>query len=169
MHMTDLMPKEKWAELEQELNERFRVNACAYDADGFTFTGFKKFANPLCPEVKAKPEGIQAICSVAHQNMAAQARSSRKTVIAECDAGLLKICTPVQLNGNFIGIVGGCGRLSQQGEVEPYVLKKAIDMPMEQCALLAAKVEPMDPQEVQRMVDFLEQRVAGILSAQPGA
>ncbi len=167
--MTDLMSKEQWTELEQEINATFRVNACAYDADGFTFTGFKKFANPLCPEVKAKPEGIQAICSVAHQNMAAMARTKGRTVVAECDAGLLKICTPIQINGTFLGIIGGCGRKPMNGEVDGFVVEKAVGLDEHKCVELAEQVETMEDKEIEAMVDFLEGRVREILKASPKA
>lgn len=78
MLMTDLLSKEKWTDFEKNLHDEWGFNACAYDAKGFTFTGFKNFVNPLCKEIKSHPEGIQAICSVAHQHMAQLAQKSKK-------------------------------------------------------------------------------------------
>lgn len=163
VNMTDILPKEQWAQLERELYERFKVNACVYDENGFTFTGQKLFANPLCPAIKAKPESLQAICSVAHQNMAAQARSNGKTVVAECDAGLMKICTPVFAGGDFIGVVGGCGRLARDGEVEAFGVQMASGLPEAEIEGLAAECTTMDEDEVQAMTVFLEDFVARAL------
>jgi ligand-binding sensor protein len=154
--MTDIINEEKWAELEREIHDRFGVNACVYDKNGFTFTGQKLFNNPLCPAIKARPEGLQAICSTAHQNMAAMARSSGETVIEECDAGLLKICTPVFVNGDFIGVVGGCGRLPADGEVDDFAVKMASGIPEEEVRKLAAECKVMREEEAQTMAGFLE-------------
>lgn len=166
MKMTDLLPEEKWAELERELYDRFKVNACVYDENGFTFTGQKLFANPLCPAIKAKPESLQAICSVAHQNMAAQAKSTGKTVVGECDAGLMKICTPVFVDGDFIGVAGGCGRLAQDGEVEAFGVQMASGLPESEIDDMAAKCTTMNEEEIQAMTGFLEDFVARALAGQ---
>ncbi len=163
MQMTDLLAKDEWRALEQELHERWGVNACAYGSEGFTFTGYKNFGNPLCPAIKAVPEGIQAICSVAHQNMAAQARETRASVIAECDAGLLKICVPVFANGDFVGIIGGCGRLPEGGEVDAFAVEKAAGIPEAEVEKLAVEVRPMPMAEAREMASFLETRVAEIV------
>lgn len=163
MHMTDLLAKDQWQALEQELHERWGVNACAYGADGFTFTGYKNFGNPLCPAIKAVPAGIQAICSVAHQNMAVQARETRASVIAECDAGLLKICVPVFANGEFVGIVGGCGRLPMDGEVDAFAIEKAAGIPEAEVEALATRVTPMPMDQAREMAGFLETKVAEIV------
>jgi len=169
MKMTDIIPEEKWAELEREIYERFKVNACVYDENGFTFTGQKLFANPLCPAIKANPQALQAICSVAHQNMAAQAKKSGKTVVGECDAGLMKICTPVFAGREFIGVVGGCGRLAADGEVETFGVTMASGIPDEKAEELAAQCTTMDQEEIDAMTAFLEDFVARALAEQSGA
>lgn len=164
MLMTDLLPKEKWAELEHEIHARFKVNAAVYDQNGFTFTGVKKFANPVCPAIKAKPEGLQAICAIAHQNMAAEARSTRRTVVGECDAGLMKVCTPVILDGRFIGALSGCGRLNEDGEVETFAVEMAIGMPEAEIEELATGCSTISERETSEMVEFLENTVARVLA-----
>lgn len=161
MKMTDLLTKEEWAALEQELHQRWKVNACAYGADGLTFTGFKNFANPLCPAIKASPSGIPAICSVAHQNMAAQAKASRDVVIGECDAGMIKICVPVFCKDEFIGIVGGCGRLPEDGEIDTYAVEKATGLPPAEVEALAKQVTVMPAEEAKEMARFLKDKLSG--------
>ena len=160
MLMTDLLSKEKWMDLEKVLHNEWGVNACAYDAKGMTFTGFKNFVNPLCAEIKSHPEGIQAICSVAHQHMAQQASASGKTVIEQCDAGMLKICTPVFVDGEFIGIVGGCGRVPEGADVETFTIHKAIDVPLDIVENLSKDVPSITMGKAQDMAEFLERFVA---------
>lgn len=162
MLMTDLMPKHYWKELEQTLHDDWGVNACAYNADGMTFTGYKNFVNPLCAEIKSHPEGIQAICSVAHQHMAQQARNTGSTVIEQCDAGMLKICTPIFVDGEFIGIVGGCGRVPDDKDVESFTIHKATNVPLDTIEKLAEEVPVISIEKAQEMANFLEHFVERI-------
>lgn len=163
MFMTDLLAKEHWIDLEKTLHNDWGVNACAYDAQGLTFTGFKNFVNPLCAEIKSHPEGIQAICSVAHQHMAQIARSTHKPVIEQCDAGMLKICAPVFAKGEFIGIVGGCGRVSEGAEVDTFAVHKAINVPLETIEKLARDVPAISMAKAQEMAAFLQNYLADTL------
>ena len=165
MLMTDLLTKEQWTDLEKTLHNDWGVNACAYDAKGMTFTGFKNLVNPLCAEIKSHPEGIQAICSVAHQHMAQQAQSTGKTIIEQCDAGLLKICTPVFVDDEFIGIVGGCGRKLEGNKVETFIVHKAINIPLETVDKLAEDVPEIIMEKAQDMAKFLEKFVADVAHA----
>ena len=162
MLMTDLLTKEQWTDLEKTLHNDWGVNACAYNDKGMTFTGFKNFVNPLCAEIKSHPEGIQAICSVAHQHMAQQAQTTGKTIIEQCDAGMLKICTPIFVNGEFVGIVGGCGRVPDTSEVETFTVHKAIGVPLEALEELVQGVPSITMQRARDMGEFLEGFVANI-------
>jgi hypothetical protein len=71
MKLTDIAPLEKWLELEQKINERSGLNASVFDVNGVRITNFKKWANKLCPVIKADEKGQAYICAVAHQNIAA--------------------------------------------------------------------------------------------------
>ncbi|QLA16657.1 hypothetical protein GD605_11295 [Desulfolutivibrio sulfoxidireducens] len=165
MQMTDLLSKDQWMEFEQALHQQWKVNACAYDAKGSLFTGFKNFINPLCAKIKSCPEGIQAICSVAHRHMAHQAQTTRKTIIEPCDAGLLKICTPVFVGDVFVGIVGGCGRLPAGGEVETFVIEKALGLSHETVKELADQVPTITREEAEDIARFLEEYVKKVVAA----
>ena len=99
MKLTDLAPLETWRDLEQRINERSGMNASVFNAEGIRITDFVKWANSLCPEIKATEKGQSYICSVAHQNLATQAVKSRKPVIDTCDAGMLKLVVPIFVNG----------------------------------------------------------------------
>jgi ligand-binding sensor protein len=164
MEMTDLHPKAYWAALEQEICDRFRLNGRVYDANGFTFTGHVTWCNRLCPEIKARPEGVSGICSVAHQVIAGEAAASGACVIAECDAGIRKICCPVLVDGTLVGVVGGCGRLAPDADVEAYLIEKTAGIPEAEAEQLARSVEPMSDAEAQEAAAFMRGRIQEALN-----
>ncbi|MEF2232319.1 MAG: hypothetical protein V3571_15410 [Pseudodesulfovibrio sp.] len=96
--------------------------------------------NPLCAEIKSHPEGIQGICPVGHQLMARQARGSGKTFIEPCTPGLPKICTSVFHHVEFVGIVGGCGRVFAYFEVDSFIVREAINVPLKRVESMASEV-----------------------------
>lgn len=165
MQMTDILPKEAWQVLEQEIFERFGLNARVYDDKGFTFTGHTTWCNRLCPAIKARPQGVSAICSVAHQAMAAEARASGAPVVAECDAGLLKICVPVMARGELVGVVGGCGRLLDAGEVDSFMVEKSAGIAGDEVEALASGIPAMTEAEAEAVAEELRLRVARLVDA----
>lgn len=169
MLMTDLLPLEQWAKLEQEIHERFGLNARVYDDKGFSFTGHTTWCNELCPAIKATKGGTGAICSVAHQAMAAEARQTRGTVIAECDAGLVKICVPVFVDQTLVGVVGGCGRVLEGGEVDAFMVGKSTGLAEDQVEALAAGIGGMEESRAEEAARFMEAFVARAVAARTGA
>ena len=111
MDLTALLPLEKWMGLEKEINRRSGLNASVFDINANRVTDFKKWSNDLCPVIKANEKGQTFICATAQQNIAAMAQKTRKSVVEECDAGMVKIVVPVFVNGEFLGSVSGCGLL----------------------------------------------------------
>lgn len=165
MLMTDLLDKEDWARLEDEIHERFGLNARLYDAKGFSFTGRpENWCNRLCPAIRSSPNGTGAICSVANMAMASEAARTGATVVDLCDAGLIKICVPVIVDGTLVGVLGGCGRLPEGGEVESFLVSKATGLSEEEVERLAAEVPVMDEAAAQDAARFLEERLARILA-----
>jgi ligand-binding sensor protein len=163
MRMSDLMTTQEWAELERTIHERYGLNARAYDADGFTFTGYTTWCNRLCPALKSVPSALSAICSVAQQAMAAQARDSRQSVVEECDIGLLKICVPILVNGEMIGVVGGCGLLLDSGEVDTFFVGKATGFDEERVQELAGGIDVLTSERAREISAFIETRVQEIV------
>lgn len=164
MNMTDLCAKESWAELEQSIHERFQLNGRAYDNAGFTFTGHVTWCNPVCKAIKASPEGAGAICSVAHQAMARLAAAKGEIVVSECDAGLIKICCPVVINDELVGVFGGCGRLPAGEEADAFLIAKATGIPQEEVERLASELTFMRPEEIEEVKAFLAQRRQELLA-----
>jgi len=156
MQLTDLQPIEKWIELEKEIHTRSGLDASVFNTDGIRISGHKKWANTLCPVIKANPKGQTFICSTAHQNIAAQAEKTKKPVIAECDAGMIKIVVPVYLKDQYIGAIGGCGLLlGKDGEVETFLLSKTLDMDESELEGLAAEIGSLSLLQAEETCRFI--------------
>jgi len=163
MHMTDILPAQAWLVLEQEIHQRYGLNARVYDDKGFAFTGSLSWCNRICPAIKAKPQGAQAICSLAYSVMTAEARQSGQPVVGECDAGLLKISVPVMVDGALVGVVGGCGRLLDQGEVDPYMVEMSAGIPEAEVTALCAGLSTMTSAEAEAAAAEISIRVDAML------
>jgi ligand-binding sensor protein len=165
MKLTDIAPLDKWLELEQKINERTGLNASVFNDDGIRITNFKRWANKLCPVIKADEKGQNYICAVAHQNIAAEAQRSHQPVIAECDAGLMKMVVPIFVNDEFLGVAGGCGYIMENGEVDTFMVNKTIGIADEKLKNLLDDIPVMTPDEAQSHTGFIQNEVDQILKA----
>lgn len=163
MELTDILPLEKWVEIEKELNRRSRFNAAVYDAQGMRITDFKKWANRLCPSIRETQKGLQSICSVAHQNVAARVVKTRESVIDECDAGLMKFAVPIFVNDEFLGVAGGCGKLRGEGQVDAYLVHRTADLDEKFVEDLASDIETVDEDRLASVIKYVEEEVAEII------
>lgn len=160
MELTDILSKEQWAEFEKELFDRFHINCTVYNTAGVGVTGKPNWCNRLCPEIKANKDSLAAICAPGNQNFMAQARQTKKPVIGECDAGLVKIAVPILVDGEFLGTAGGCGLLPEGGEVETFMIEKSMGLSEEQIAELCEGLGEMTEAQAEEMAAFIEGRLA---------
>ena len=168
MKLTDLQPLEKWVELEKEIHARSGLDASVFDTDGIRITKNKKWANRLCPVVKANPKGQTFICSTAHQNVAAQAVKTKKPVIEECDAGMVKIVVPIFIEDQFIGAVGGCGLLlGDEGEIETFLLGKTLDMDESELEELCEGLGSLSMPQAEEISAYIAAQIDQIVSNVP--
>jgi ligand-binding sensor protein len=169
MKLTDIAPLDRWLELEQKINERSGLNASVFNVEGVRITDFKRWANKLCPVIKANKKGQDYICAVAHQNIAAQAERSHQPVIAECDAGLMKMVVPIFINGEFLGVAGGCGYILGNGEVNTFMVNKTIDIADEKLKNLLDDIPAITSDQAQSHTGFIQNEVDQILKAYENA
>ena len=159
MKLTEMLPVEDWMILEKDINERFGLNASVFDEDGIRITGVMKWANSLCPVVKASKRGQSYICAAAHQNIAGQAKQTRKPVVGECDAGLVKIAVPIFLNDQFLGVAGGCGKIINGSEVESFLINKITGMSEARIEALSKDIHRMEASSPHDIVQYVQQRI----------
>ena len=163
MKLVDIMPVEKWVEIEKEINKRSGFNAAVYDAQGMRITDFKKWANRLCPSIRDTEKGLQSICSVAHQNVAAQVLKTRETVIDECDAGLMKFAVPIFVDEEFMGVAGGCGKLRGKGQVDTYLVHRTADLDEKFVSELSGDIETIGEDRLESIISYVERKVDEIV------
>ena len=164
MKLTDICPVEKWVELEKEIHDRFGLDSNVFNVDGIRISEFKAWVNKLCPAIKATDKGQSFICAVAHMNLAIMAKNSSQAVVEECDAGLTKIVIPIFIQDTFLGAVGACGLLMQEGEVDAFLINKMTDIDEEKVETLSEGIGSISSAKIQELIDFVEERIKSILS-----
>ena len=167
MKLTDIQPLEKWAALEAAIRDKSGLRARVYDVDGVGITDRSAHANELCPAIRSSSKGLTFICAVAHQNLAAMARNSREPVVEECDAGLIKIVVPIFVGDEFVGAAGGCGLLTEDGEVDAFMINKTTALPEAQIAELAANVGTISASQLKALSAFITHEIQRLVGGTP--
>jgi len=166
MNLTDLLPVDKWVELEREINRRSGLNATVFDINHIRITDFKKWANNLCPVIKANEKGQTFICATAQRHIAAMAQKSRKPVVEECDAGMVKIVVPVFVKGEFLGSVSGCGLLpTDRGKVESFLVNKTMGIDEEEIERLSQTIGHISMEEAKALGLFISEEISKIVAS----
>jgi len=164
MKLTDLLPLEKWKALEKDVTRRSSLDANVFNTDGIRITDYKNWANRLCPAIKATDKGQSYICAVAHMNLAAQAKQTGKSLIEECDAGLLKIVVPIFVKDEFLGAFGACGVLPAEGEVDPFLINMTTGIDEQEIERLSADIATITSDQAQSIATYIENKIDGIVS-----
>jgi ligand-binding sensor protein len=164
VELTDLLPLEKWVELENDIHERSGLESNIFNTDGIRITDNKVWVNKLCPSIKATAKGQAFICAVAHMNLTNEARTQKKVVIDACDAGLMKIVVPIFVDGNFLGAVGACGLLPAGGEVDSFLINKMTDIDEAQIAVLAEDIAEIETQSAEEVAQFIWEKIESVAS-----
>jgi ligand-binding sensor protein len=166
MNLTDLAPMERWVELEKEINAKTGLDANVFNPKGYRISEIKNWANRLCPEIKATDKGQSFICAPAHMNIAAMAMKQRQTVIEECDAGMLKLVVPIYYKEEFVGAVGACGVLLDDGEVDSFLVNKMTDIEEEKVERLSDGIPAITTAEAAALSRFIVGQIEEILAGQ---
>ena len=154
---------DQWVEVEQEINRRSGLNAAVYNVAGVRITDFKKWANQFCPALRATEKGQEYICAVAHQNIAAQAIKTGKTIVNECDAGLMKFAVPIFVENEFLGVAGGCGLLRDRQQVDTYLVHRTTGMAEEDVEGLSKNIATIPNYRLESTISYVENKVAEII------
>lgn len=159
MELTDLMPMEKWVELQEELHERFALNADIMDKDGKRIAG-NTWGNELCRAIRDDAKGFGAICAPSGQMFLHLMQTGKKPFSEECDGGMLRISVPILHEGELIGAVGGCGLVPEDGEIEEYMIEMSTGMGEEEITTLSKEVGIASEAKVQEIMDFIQDKIA---------
>lgn len=163
MKLTDISPIEKWMAFEKNIHEISGLDANVFNPDGIRITEYKEWVNRLCPAIKAIDKGQSYICAVAHMNIAAQAMQTRMPAIEECDAGLIKLVVPIFFKDAFVGAVGACGLLSEEGEVDAFLINKTTDMNEDVIQELSEGIGIFSRQKAEALAEFIQRELDNML------
>ena len=164
MKLTDLAPLEKWIALEKDIHKKSGLDVNVFDTKGYRISEFKNWANRLCPEIKATDKGQSFICAPAHMNIATLAMRSKQPVIEECDAGMLKLVVPIMLNDEYIGAVGACGFLLDDGEVDSFLVNKMTDINEDKVERLSQGIDSITTEKAEILAQYIVDQIAGIVT-----
>ena len=164
MELTDLLPLEKWTQIENEIHKQSGLESNVFNTDGIRITDNKVWVNRLCPAIKATDKGQSFICAVAHMNLANQAKDEKRPVIEECDAGLMKIVVPIFVDGNYIGAVGSCGLLPAGGEVDSFLVNKMTDLDEANIEALCEDLAVIEKNSAEEVAQFIWEKIEAVVS-----
>ena len=155
MKLTDIIPIEDWMAIERKIVAQSGLDANIFDTNGRRISTFKHWANRLCPAIKDTDRGQSFICAVAHMNLATIAKNTGQGVIEECDAGLLKLVVPIFFKDKFVGAVGMCGALMDEGEIDDFMINKTTEIESETIEELAEDIPTISRKKVEGLRDFI--------------
>jgi ligand-binding sensor protein len=164
VELTDLLPLEKWTQIENEIHQHSGLESNVFNTDGIRITDNKVWVNRLCPAIKATDKGQSFICAVAHMNLANQAKDEKRPVIEECDAGLMKIVVPIFVDGRYIGAVGACGLLPAGGEVDAFLVNKMTDIDEANIEALCEDLAVIEKNSAEEVAQFIWEKIEAVVS-----
>lgn len=163
MELIDLLPIEKWTSLENELHEKSGLEVSVFNPEGIRITDNKGWVNRLCPVIKAHDKGQAFICAVAHMNIAAAARQEKAPVIEECDAGLIKLVVPIFVGEAYLGSIGACGLLQEDGEVDTFMVNRTIGIEEEEIDALSDDIGTVSAPFIEKLAGDIRGRITQIV------
>jgi ligand-binding sensor protein len=164
MKLTDVAPLQRWVELEKDIHHRSGLDVNVFNSVGYRISEFKKWANGLCPEIKATDKGQSFICAPAHMNIATQAMRSNHPVIEECDAGMIKLVVPIFVHDEFVGVVGACGFLLDNGEVDSFLVNKMTDINEDTVERLSDGISSITTASAETLGQYITEQVEKIIN-----
>jgi len=162
MQLIDILSLEKWDTLEKKIHKRSGLNAGVFNSEGQRITEFVKWANRLCPTIKANKQGQSFICAAAHQNIAARAKTLHKPVIEECDAGLTKVVVPIFINDKFLGVASVCGFLAAGQEIDTFMINETIGIKEREIESKSISIPVMTREQIIPHIEFILKEVEQI-------
>jgi len=162
MLLTEVLHVSDWIKLENKARKKTGLDVSVFDANGNKITDNIKWVNHLCPKIKSTPSGQTHICAVANNNIAIMAKKSGKTIVEECDAGLMKAVAPIIINGEFIGTFGGCGKMLDDGEIEIEYICRMIQVNYQELEALGKSVEVISQDEAEEAVSYMAEELEKI-------
>ncbi len=155
MELGDILSKEGWKEVAEDINRRFGLNGSVNDKQGALVAGSPALANKICPTIKGG-EQSRTVCATAHKHLAKVAQETGEPAVGECDAGFTKFVVPIFCRGEFLGTAGGCGVLGDDGRVDIFYLTKLLGVSEEEIEAWAAQIKIVSRPDLEEAVEYVK-------------
>jgi len=163
LELTDIIPMSELTKIVEEIHEKFGFTGVFYKPDNFILVRSKEMGNALCPYIKDNSNSLM-ICSVAQQILGKDAFDSKEVVVDECDAEMVKFVIPIFIGDEFLGTVGGCGRLAEDKDsVETFYIAKLTGKSESEIRELAKTVKKISKYEMEEVISFVQNRISPYL------
>jgi ligand-binding sensor protein len=162
MELTDIMPVEDWKAIAENINRKFGMNGTVYHKDNSVLAKSAGWANKVCPAIKAGDSVV--VCSSAQQRLSKIAAENKNFATGECDAGCMKFLVPVFFKGEFVGMVGGCGRVPEGSEVDAFYIGKLLSKTKEETERLLASVNHITDEGLNAAISYTRKQLQEYLS-----
>ncbi len=127
MSPLDLMSKEDWLGILSRIAQETGMTATLTDDKGNHILEEQGQRYPLCLKIREKKASRTFICSQTNVAMLEEVKRTRRPLIGECEAGLLRMVVPILSDGNLIGQVTACGLVAkEEEEVDPFLIAKQV-------------------------------------------
>ena len=154
MEMYDIKPKEDWQRVLDTVYRELGMPSAITDKEN-TVLQVSGQRNPLCSKIRSIKESSAFICSQAQQFMAEAAKEKTRPIIDFCDAGMLKLVTPVFCQSDFVGTFTACGAYIVGEELEAFLIEKSTKMNEQEIEALMQQVPEGDWSEISEVTQRL--------------
>jgi ligand-binding sensor protein len=161
MELTDIMALERWKIIADQLHEKFGFNGTVYKKDNFVLVKSDGWANKVCPAIKSGDS--VSVCSSAQQRLSKIAQKKKDCVVDECDAGFIKFLMPFYVSNEFAGMIGGCGCLAENTEIDEFHICKLLQKEDITDIIGTTKRIPRD--KLEEAIQFARQQAQGVAIA----
>jgi ligand-binding sensor protein len=163
MELPDIMPIEKWKQLVEDIHARFGFNGTAYYINNNVMVKSDGWANKICPAIKAGDSRV--VCATAQQHSSKKVQEEKVTVIEECDIGFTKFLIPIFVNNELTGMIGGCGCLSGNREVDSFYVSKLLKKEEEGIDDLLGSVRHITKDKLEEAISYVQGQIDASLRA----
>jgi ligand-binding sensor protein len=159
MELTDIIPMSELTRIVEEIHDKFGFTGVFYKPDNFILIRSKEMGNKLCPFIKDNHNSLM-ICSVAQQILGKDSFDSKEVIVDECDAEMVKFVIPIFVNDEFLGTVGGCGRLADDKDsVETFYISKLTGKDEGEIKELAKSITKVSKDEMKEIISFVQDSI----------
>jgi len=155
MELTDIMSVDEWKHLANEIYQKFGFNGTVYKPDNMILAKSDEWSNRLCPTIKSGEAKV--ICASAQSSLSKIAQEKKQPTTGECDAGLLKFLIPIFVENAFLGMVGGCGCVNDDADVDAYYVGKMLQK--KDVSDLSKTVKRISQDNMLKAVEYVQNRV----------